>query len=128
MRVSLLGLGEDWFVELLAERSDDLHDAPAAGSDLVFFRVERAEELGRLSDLRHLIKEEGAIWVLRTKGAGRTVTEHDIIQAAARGGLVDNKIASFSDRLGAMRLVIRVKDRRPSGGLAPATSPTRRED
>lgn len=113
MRVSLLGVGEDWFRELLAERTDDVHDAPAADSDLVFFRVQRADELGRLSDLRHLIRENGAIWVLRAKGAARTVTENDVIEGAARAGLVDNKIASFSDSLGAMRLVIRIRDRRP---------------
>jgi hypothetical protein len=117
MRVSLLGVGEDWFRELLSERTDDVHDAPADGSDLVFWRVESAEDLERLRRLRRLIKENGAIWVLRTKGAGRTLTENDVIAAAARGGLVDNKIASFSDSLGAMRLVVRLRDRDPSGRL-----------
>ncbi len=128
MRVSLLGIGEDWFRELLSERTDDVHDALADGSDLVFWRVERPEELQRLRDLRPFIKENGAIWVLRTKGAGRTLTENDVIEAAARGGLVDNKIASFSDRLGAMRLVVRLVDRRPLRPAAPATSPTSGED
>jgi hypothetical protein len=117
MRVSLLGVGEDWFRELLSERTDDVHDAPADGSDLVFWRVESAEDLERLRRLRRLIKENGAIWVLRTKGAGRTLTENDVIGAAARGGLVDNKIASFSDSLGAMRLVVRLRDRDLSGRL-----------
>jgi hypothetical protein len=117
MRVSLLGVGEDWFRELLSERTDDVHDAPADGSDLVFWRVESLEDLERLRRLRRLIKENGAIWVLRTKGAGRTLTENDVIGAAARGGLVDNKIASFSDSLGAMRLVVRLRDRDPSGRL-----------
>jgi hypothetical protein len=117
MRVSLLGVGEDWFRELLSERTDDVHDAPADGSDLVFWRVESAEDLERLRRLRRLIKENGAIWVLRTKGAGRTLTENDVIAAAARGGLVDNKIASFSDSLGAMRLVVRLRDRDLSGRL-----------
>jgi hypothetical protein len=127
MRVSLLGAGEKWFRELLAERTDDVHDGPAAGSDLVFLRAEVPEDLERLRDLRRRIKENGAIWVLRIKGAGRTLTESDVIEAAARGGLVDNKIASFSDTLGAMRLVVRLRDRSPSGrtGAAARRPPPR---
>jgi hypothetical protein len=111
MRVSLLGVGEDWFRELLAERTDDVHDAPAEGSHLVFYRADKPQDLERLKDLRRVIKEDGAVWVLRRKGEGRTLTETDIIDAAARAGLVDNKIASFSDTLGAMRLVVRLVDR-----------------
>ena len=111
MRVSLLGVGEDWFRELLAERTEDVHDALAAGSDLVFMRADSARDLDRLGALRRVIKEDGAVWVLRVKGAGRTLTETDVIEASARAGLVDNKIASFSDGLGAMRLVVRLVDR-----------------
>jgi hypothetical protein len=35
----------------------------------------------------------------------------DVIDAGLAAGLVDNKIASFSDTHGAMRLVFRVRDR-----------------
>ena len=113
MRVSLLGAGEDWFRKLLAQRTDDVHDGPAEGSDLVFYRADQPPDLERLKDLRRVIREDGAVWVLRTKGGGRTVTENDVIAAAARAGLVDNKIVSFSDTLGAMRLVVRLRDREP---------------
>jgi hypothetical protein len=111
MRVSLLGVGDDWFRELLAERTDDVHDAPAEGSDLVFFMAGQPADLERLKALRRTIKEDGAVWVLRRKGAGRSVREVDIIDAAQAAGLVDNKIAAFSDSLGAMRLVVRIVDR-----------------
>ena len=112
LRVSLLGVGEDWFRELLAERTDDVHDVPAEGSDLVFVMSEAPADLERLKALRQLIKEDGAVWVLRRKGAGRSVRDVDIIDAAAAAGLVDNKIAAFSEELAAMRLVIRIVDRR----------------
>lgn len=111
MRVSLLDIGVDWFRELLAERTDDVHDAPAQGSDLVFMKAEARADLARLGELRRLIKENGAIWVLRRKGAGRTLSETDLIDAGPAAGLVDNKIVSFSAELGAMRFVIRVRDR-----------------
>ncbi|HEY8642694.1 MAG TPA: DUF3052 family protein [Candidatus Dormibacteraeota bacterium] len=111
LRVSLLGVGEDWFRELLAERTDDVHDVPAEGSDLVFLMAEAPADLDRLRALRRVIKEDGAVWVLRRKGAGRALNEVDVIDAARAAGLVDNKIASFSDELGAMRLVVRIVDR-----------------
>ena len=111
MRVSLLGAGDDAFRELLAGRTDDLHDAPAKDSDLVFFMAGHPADLERLKALRRVIKEDGAVWVLRRKGAGRSLREIDIIEAAAAAGLVDNKIAAFSDELAAMRLVVRLVDR-----------------
>lgn len=111
MRVSLLGAGDDAFRELLAGRTDDLHDAPAKDSDLVFFMAGDPADLERLKALRRVIKEDGAVWVLRRKGAGRSLREIDIIEAAAAAGLVDNKIAAFSDELAAMRLVVRLVDR-----------------
>jgi len=114
LRVSLLNVGEDWFRELLAQRTDDVHDAPAEGSDLVFFRAETRADLERLKALRRVIKEDGAVWVLRRKGEGRSVREVDVIEAAGAAGLVDNKIAAFSDELGAMRLVVRIVDREKS--------------
>ena len=111
MRVSLLDVGEDWFRELLSERTDDLHDVPAEGSDLVFMKAESQADLERLGALRPLIKQNGAVWVLRRKGAGRTLSDSDLIEAGPAAGLVDNKIASVSAELGAMRFVIRIRDR-----------------
>jgi len=115
LRVSMLNVGEDWFRELRAQRTDDVHDVPAEGSDLVFFRAESPADLERLKALRKVIRENGAVWVLRRKGEGRSVREVDVIEAAAAAGLVDNKIAAFSDDLGAMRLVVRIADRSKGG-------------
>jgi hypothetical protein len=60
-----------------------------------------------LERFRHRLQPDGAIWVIRPKG-GPDIKEVDIIDAGKRAGLVDNKIASFSDTLSAMRLVIPV--------------------
>ncbi|HJP65093.1 MAG TPA: hypothetical protein VKA30_02180 [Actinomycetota bacterium] len=48
--------------------------------------------------------------MIRPKGSP-DIKEVDVIDAGLRAGLVDNKIASFSDSLSAMRLVIPVARR-----------------
>ncbi len=73
---------------------------------MAFLRVDSAAELERIAAFRQRLRPAGAIWVLRRKGAARQVREADVIAAGGRFGLVDNKIASFSDSLAAMRLVI----------------------
>lgn len=111
-RVAIVELDEPWFEADLREAGAEVTAGSAgAGLDLVFFLVSIPPELERLAELRTWIAANGAIWVIREKGAGRRVTELDVIDAGARHRLVDNKIASFTDRLGAMRLVFRLADR-----------------
>jgi hypothetical protein len=106
-RVSLVGLREPWFEAELATRTGDVHVGRAAkGSDLIFVFVGAREDLDRaLAHLEDSLKRDGAIWVIRPKGTP-DIKEVDVIDAGKRAGLVDNKIASFSDTLSAMRLVI----------------------
>jgi hypothetical protein len=89
-----------------------MSDLAPGALDLVFYLVERPVDLRRIAELRPLIHDAGAIWVLRTKGPGATVREVDVIEAGRAFDLVDNKIASFSDTLAAMRLVVPLKRRR----------------
>ena len=49
--------------------------------------------------------------MVRQKGPGSPLRDTDLIEAGLAAGLVDNKIASFSDTHGAMRFVFRLKDR-----------------
>lgn len=83
--------------------------------DLVFFLVAQPPALGRLPELEGLLRPDGAVWVIRVKGPARTVTDLDIIERAREAGLVDNKIASFSEELAGMRLVIPLSRRAPRG-------------
>lgn len=115
MRVALVELDDPGFAARLLERGAEI--VPAAVGDpgrldLLFYRVHQPVELARLAELRPLIHDRGAIWVLRDKGAGRTVREEAIIQAGRAFELVDNKIASFSDTLAAMRLVVPLNQRK----------------
>jgi hypothetical protein len=70
-----------------------------------------ARDLRRLADVKRWIEPNGAIWVVRPKGGRSTLRETDLIEAGLAAGLVDNKIASFSDTHGAMRFVFRLRDR-----------------
>jgi hypothetical protein len=103
--VEVHGLDDEaWFLADLRERGAEIGAPPPL--DLVFFRADHLDDLDELTGLRPRIRPAGAIWVVRTKGNSRRLSDVDIIEAARRHGLVDNKIASFSDALSAMRLVI----------------------
>ena len=65
-----------------------------------------ARDLERLKRLKAWIEPNGAIWVVRLKGGRGPLRDTDLIDAGLKAGLVDNKIASFSDTRSAMRLVI----------------------
>jgi hypothetical protein len=112
MKVALAGVDDEWFMRELRTRTRDIRQGkPSAPCDLVFLRVSARAELGRIKSLKSWIEPSGAIWVVRQKGAGAPVRDTDVIEAGLDAGLVDNKIASFSDTEGAMRLVFRLKDR-----------------
>jgi hypothetical protein len=105
MRVALAGFDDAGFRAALEQRGAQV-GPPAPGLDLVFYLVRQPADLAAVGELRPLIKDTGAIWVLREKGSGRAVRELDVIDAGRAFQLVDNKIASFSDTLAAMRLVV----------------------
>ena len=109
-RVEVLGLdAEGWFFDELRAAGAITGRRPPF--DLVFVRVDHPDDLDELRRLRGRITQSGAIWVVRVKGKSRRLTDIEIIEAAKRSDLVDNKIASFSDALAAMRLVIPVSRR-----------------
>ena len=108
MRVGVFDVEDPEFTAALAERGANIETAPAVELDLAFLMVHEPVDLHRLAELRPLIRSSGAIWVLRVKGPAAAVRELDVIEAGQHHRLVDNKIASFSDTLAAMRLVIPV--------------------
>lgn len=119
-KVAVVDLDDAGFISLLRQRTSDIvKGKPSSPCDLVFFGAESSSDLIRLKDLKAWIEPNGAIWVVRPKSAGSALRETDVIAAGLAAGLVDNKIASFSDTHGAMRLVFRLRDR-------PAVTPMQR--
>jgi hypothetical protein len=111
-KVALAGVDDAWFVSDLRTRTHDItHGKPTEPCDLVFLRVVTQADLGRIKAVKSWIEPSGGIWVLRVKGPGAPIKDTDVIEATLAAGLVDNKIASFSDTESAMRLVFRLRDR-----------------
>lgn len=107
-RVVLLGVEDPDFLKELAERTPDVHiGRTAKDADLIFFGATRRAQLARLAKLEGLIKRNGAIWVVRPKGAGAVdITEMDVMGAGKAARLVDNKVVAFSATHSALRFVI----------------------
>jgi hypothetical protein len=111
-KVAIVDLDDQDFISLLRQRTTDIvRGRPRTPVDLVFMGARDAADLRRLKDVKKWIEPNGAIWVVRPKGGRAAIKDTDVIAAGLAAGLVDNKIASFSDTLGAMRLVFRLRDR-----------------
>ena len=111
-KVAVLDLDDPSFMKLLRERTTDVvAGKPRTPCDIVFMGAREKRDLERLKDVKHWIEPNGAIWVVRPKGGRSEIRDTDVIEAGLAAGLVDNKIASFSETHGAMRFVFRLRDR-----------------
>jgi hypothetical protein len=110
--VAVIDMKDPGFMSLLRQRTTDVViGKPGSRCDLIFVNAEKPSDLTRLSELKNLIEPNGAIWVVRLKGGRGVLRDTDLIDAGLAAGLVDNKIASFSETEGAMRFVYRLRDR-----------------
>ncbi len=113
MRVALIKIDDREIRGLLAERTSDITDGwPQAETDIVLLGADSTEALVPLESLARRIRPNGAIWVVSGKGKSATLRDVEVMDAAKRAGLVDNKVVSFSATRTALRLVIPVS-RRP---------------
>ena len=111
-KVAIVGVdGPDFLKELRQRTTDITRGRPKGACDLVFLAAETRADLQKIKQVKSWIEPNGAIWVVRPKGGRSELRDTDVIAAGLDAGLVDNKIASFSDTHGAMRLVYRLKDR-----------------
>lgn len=111
-KIAIVNLEDAAFIKQLKQRTSDIvAGKPRSKVDLVFVGAQDAAGLTRLDELKTWIEPNGAIWVIRPKGGRSALRDTDVIDAGLAAGLVDNKIASFSDTHGAMRLVFRLRDR-----------------
>ena len=92
----------------LEDRTSDITEGKAAKeSDLIFYGAELGKDLTKLPTLRKSLKPKGAIWVVYPKGQDQ-ITEVGVIQAGRQAGLVDIKVARFSETHTALKFVIPV--------------------
>jgi hypothetical protein len=105
-RVSVIGLDDREFLEEVRGRTADVTVGKArAGSDLVLVAMSDRADLSRLDTLRRAIKKGGAIWVVWPKGR-KEFREDDVRACGPAAGLVDVKVARFSDALSALKMMI----------------------
>jgi hypothetical protein len=111
-KVAIVNLDDPGFIRRLRERTADIiAGKPRTKVDIVFLGANTFSDLRKLDDVKKWIEPNGAIWVVRPKGGRSELRDTDLIDAGLAAGLVDNKIASFSDTHGAMRFVYRLRDR-----------------
>lgn len=109
-RVSLIGVVDEAFRAELTAAGARLITARGK-ADIVFLGAETPADLERLAPLRERIPPDGVIWVVRRKGKAASVKEDEVREAARAAGLVDVKVASFSETHTAEKLVIPVAER-----------------
>ena len=110
--MAILDLQDPGVSWLLRTRTSDISiGRPKQPCDIVFLGALAKTDLRRLDEVKRWIEPSGAIWVIRPKGGRSDIRDTDVIEAGLAAGLVDNKIASFSETQGAMRLVYRLGDR-----------------
>jgi hypothetical protein len=116
--VSVVGLSDAAFETELAARTPHVSNGRVRrGSHFVLAGATTLADLDRLSGYRAAIAEDGAIWVVWTKGQ-KSLTETHVREAAKAQGLVDVKVMSFSEQLSALKLVI-PKAQRTGSAKAP---------
>ena len=108
-RVAIVGVEDPDLLDELRTRTDEiLMYRPRDKRDLIFYAAESLNALEELAELKKHIVDSGAVWVVSKKGKERSLNDTDVITAAKRAGLVDNKVVSFSPTHTALRLVIPV--------------------
>lgn len=109
LKVGLIGTHDPGFLAELATRVGNVGPA-RAGSDLIFVRVDDRKELDRLARGAKLLDPAGSLWVIRPKGR-KEITEAETMAAGKAAGLVDVKVAAFSETHTAEKYVIPLANR-----------------
>lgn len=96
----------------MRERTAKVRTGRAAPhSDIIFVYIARESDLRRLERLKASLAPDGALWTIRQKGKDG-VSERAVRAAGLATGLVDVKVARFSDTHTAEKFVIPKAKRR----------------
>jgi len=108
--VLVLGVDDGQFRRELEERGARVSTKAGGHADMIFYAAASRAALDKLVPLQKHLKRDGAIWVIRPKGV-QAITEADVMRAGKAAGLVDVKVARFSDTHTAEKFVIPVATR-----------------
>lgn len=108
--VILVGVTDDGFAAEMAAVGVQVSTRLTGEADVIVLGAERRDRLAKLVPLQRHLKRDGAIWVVRPKGID-AITQRDVMQAGKAAGLVDVKVARFSETHTAEKFVIPVRRR-----------------
>jgi hypothetical protein len=112
MRTCLRGAFDDAFVLDVTERAGAAPVRSARGRyDAIVALFDDLRTLGTIAALREHLEPAGMLWCVAQKGKATQVPWSELQRAILDAGLVDVKIASFSDTLTATKAVIPVAQR-----------------
>jgi hypothetical protein len=100
MNVAVLDVPEKGFTSELKAAGAVVAREVRPGADLVFLGVSSKDDLRQLASLKL------PVWVIWPKGQ-KQINENDVRAAALNCGLVDVKVAKFSETLSALKLVVK---------------------
>jgi hypothetical protein len=89
---------------------------PGAAGVLAGLLVSRDEADPRLPALIAALDQAGGLWIAwpkRSSGVATDVTENVVRELGLAAGLVDNKICAIDETWSGLRLVYRLRDRKP---------------
>jgi hypothetical protein len=105
-RVTVLNINDETFMAQLRDRTPDISKRLRKETDVIFYEANSEVELAKLETLKSYLKPDGAIWLVSLKGKQARIKDIQVIAAAKSAGLVDNKVAAFSETHTSLRLVI----------------------
>ncbi len=104
-RIALVNVPDEEIRAMLRERGHEPREGMQDGADVVLLGVASPADLGQLQTLAGEIARDGAIWVVAPKG-GREPTEAQVLAAGRHAGLVDVKVARWSETHTAHKFVV----------------------
>jgi hypothetical protein len=104
-RVVVIDVHDTAFETELSQRTHDVSTRLRRDVDAIFLGADSVAALRKLHKLRDYIKREGMIWTITPKGKNR-IKDSDVMAAGKQAGLVDVKVAAFSDTHTASKFVI----------------------
>jgi len=109
-RVLVVRVDDEMFRAELDQAGAHVATRATGHADIVFLGADGRAALGKLATLQTQIARDGAIWVIRPRGSD-AISEADVMAAGKAAGLVDVKVARFSDTHSALKFVIPLSKR-----------------
>jgi hypothetical protein len=110
MKVSVIGVADPAFAAELEATGADVSSRLRKDSDQVYVAIESAKDLERFRAALPSLKQDGAVWAIRRRGLN-DASEAATMAAGIAAGLVDVKVARFSETHTAEKFVRPVKSR-----------------